>query len=207
MLRVDRFFRKCNVACAGRICVGLILLLILGITSVAQARRELAANAAYCTQAENYAQQHASEALFFTAIPQHTNPARDYWKRAASSIALQTAEKNLDSTAAVTTRDGKVIFANFTFQNQFGDWVETAQYCFRLEGTLAQVHSELRSFHDGMKVIRDATFNEIGIELASTRNSFDLDTGKPAKLPPDFWDFPPPIFLHVSDLPFAKDLP
>lgn len=183
------------------------LLLALHSSSLAQQRSESPDEDAYCSKAQTYAAQHATEALRYIAIPQHTNPAQDYWRRAASSIALQTAEKNLDSTAAVTTRDGKVIFAGFIFQNQFGDWVDAANYCFRPDGTLAQMHSELRSFHDGMKVVRVVTFNELGKELSSNLNSFDLESGKPAKVLPDFWDSRPPRFMHVSELPLAQDLP
>lgn len=191
-----------------QLCTALTLLLALKSGSVAQDKTKPADDTiAYCSQAATYSRQHAGRALFFTAIPRNRDPGRDDWSRAASEAAVDTAANNADSTAGVTVRDGRVIAADFTFQSQFGDSTETVRYCFRPDGTLAEVHSDLKSFHGGMKVVRELGFDDAGKQLSSTMKSFDLESGKPAKLPPDFWDFPPPIFLRVSDLPFAKDLP
>jgi hypothetical protein len=107
----------------------------------------------------------------------------------------------------ITVQDGKVVYADFTFQNQFGDSTQTTQYCFRPDGTLAELQSELKSFHGGVRVVRKMAFDAGGKQLLKTMQSFDLDSNQPVNIPADFWDFPPPIFLHVSDLPFAKDLP
>lgn len=186
-------------------------LLLMGWTMAARSaaqvtERALASPAGYCSQAEAYARQHRNIALLFSAVPQNTDPARDRWHRLASHGELQTAEKNANSTAVVTRRDDHVILVDATFQNQFGDSVEAVQYCFRTDGTLAHLHSELTSFHGGMKVIRDVAFDEAGKQTSNRLQSFDLETGKPRQLESDFWDFPPPVFLHVSELPFAKEL-
>lgn len=160
----------------------------------------------HCASARNFAQQHQRDALLFSAIPQNENPARDHWQRLNSRHEFDTAVKNANSTASVWIRDAKVVFVDVLFQNQFGDSTQSVEYCFRPDGTLAELHSDLKSFHGGLRVVREITFDDAGTQIAKTTQSSDLESGEPKKIPPDFWDFPPPIFLRVSDLPFAKDL-
>ncbi|MGB8886899.1 MAG: hypothetical protein WCC87_09255 [Candidatus Korobacteraceae bacterium] len=97
--------------------------------------------------------------------------------------------------------------AFFTFQNQFGDWVNYTDYCYRTDGTLARIHSRLNSFHGDRTVVRDYFFDKRGRQLATERHDYQLGIKTPKKVDSNFWDFPPPFFLHVIDLPFAKDLP
>lgn len=160
--------------------------------------------AMYCSQAEVYAQHHRKDAALFSAVPQNRDPARDRWHRVASMVDLQSDIRNANSTALVTMRAAHVIFVQASFQNQFGDSVERVDYCYRPDRSLAHLHSELKSFHGGMRVTREMTFDDSGKTIASAMQSSDLDSGKPRPLPPDFWDFPPPVFLRVTDLPFAK---
>jgi hypothetical protein len=190
------------------LCTALMWCLALTCGSLAQDNIKSAnGKGAYCSQVKDYARQHADKALLFMAIPQNRDPARDHWTRISSAAALKAATQNANSSAKVHVRDQHVIFVDFTFQNQFGDSTQTTQYCFRPEGTLAELHSELKSFHGDMSVLRDITFDDAGRRVSQRMQSFDLETGRPKKLPSDFWDFSPPIFLHVGDLPFAQSLP
>jgi hypothetical protein len=154
---------------------------------------------AYCSQAAT------KDAQLFAAVPNNTNPAQDHWHK-ISQAGLQSADRNGNSTASVSMHRGKVAEVNATFQNQFGDSTLHVAYCYRADGTLARLHSDLKSYHGGMEVVRTMSFDEAGQRRSNEMQSFDLQTGQPKKLPADFWDFPPPIFLHASDLPFAKEI-
>jgi hypothetical protein len=164
-------------------------------------------NTSYSSSAEDYARSHNVESLTFSAIPQNADPARDRWHKVASPQELQSAINNANNTASVTLCRGKTIYVDATFQNQFGDSTLRVRYCFRPDGTLSQLHSRLKSFHGGMRVDREMAFDESGHKISNQMQSFDLENGQPTKLAGDFWDFPPPLFLHQADLPFAKALP
>jgi hypothetical protein len=97
--------------------------------------------------------------------------------------------------------------ADFTFQNQFGDFTQSATYCYREDGSLAQLHATLKSFHAGLGVSRESFYDASSRVIDKNQASWDLVTNEPKALPADFWDQPPPVFLRVSDLPFARDLP
>ena len=161
----------------------------------------------YCAGTLAYANQHRETALFFAAIPRNSDPARDRWRRAISPQDFASAQKNGDSTAILWFLRQKLVWADFTFQNQFGDWINQTTYCYRLDGSLALLHSELKSFHGGLRVVRDSYYAPGSALLSRSQGSWDLTTGKPEPVPPGFWDQPVPVFLHASDLPFARDLP
>lgn len=200
-----------TVVIAGKLSLGLILFvaavsatLISGAHNTSSPVTQIAQ---LCSREKVYTEQHKGDAWRFWAIPQNQNPARDHWRRVTSRSELDNAAKNADSTASVWIRDRKVVLVDAILQNQFGDSTQSVEYCFRADGTLAQLHSDLKSFHGGMRVVREIVFDDAGKQIGKTTRSFDLESGKAKKIPPDFWDFPPPIFLQVSDLPFAGDLP
>jgi hypothetical protein len=159
-----------------------------------------------CDSEKKYAAQHKNDALLFSAVPQNQDPARDRWRRLTSRGEFDAAANNGNSTASVWMRNGKVELVEAVFRNQFGDSTQSVQYCFRPDGTLAQLHSELKSFHSDLRVVREFEFDDAGKQILKTSQSFNLTMGQPQKIPVDFWDFPPPVFARVSDLPFAKQL-
>jgi hypothetical protein len=144
--------------------------------------------------------------IFFCALLKNEDPSRDDWKREASESVTTAAAKNGNSTASVYESQGRrVVVVAFSFRNEFGDWVNDADYCFRGDGTLAQIHSRLDSFHGDATVVRDYFFSD-GKQIALERHDYTLGTTTPKKLDTGFWDFPPPVFRRVSDLPFVKKL-
>jgi hypothetical protein len=161
----------------------------------------------YCVAAWEYANENPDSFLYFSAIAQNRDPGRDKWRRLPSLDALKAASKEADSTAEVSMRDGMPVNVSFTFENQFGDSEEFAQYCYRADGSLAFIHSYLKSYHSNRGVVRDAWFGPSGDKVFSDLRVHDLQTNQIAKLPADFWDLPPPEFMHVSDLPFAHEIP
>ncbi len=160
----------------------------------------------YCAEAAEFAKENPDDALYFSAVAQNRDPARDKWHRVPSSEALKSASAEKNSTAVVSIHGNSPQLVDFVFQNQFGDSEEFAQYCYRPDGTLANIHSDLKSYHAGRELVRDIWFDHSGSKLVSDSQAYDLQTHKPAKLPADFWDLLPPEFLRVSDLPFAAEM-
>ena len=132
------------------------------------------------------------------------NPSRDPWKQQPSGSAAATAAMHGNSTAFVYKHEDRIAVVEFSFRNQFGDWVNDAGYCFRPDGTLAQIRSRLDSFHSDMIVVRDYLFSDECRQIALERSDYALHTKTPKKPDPDFWDFPLPLYQRVGDLPFAR---
>lgn len=173
-----------------------------------QAPSDTSANdQASCAETVEQAKASRPPQLLFLALPRNQDPARDRWHLVHSAEAQQQGAKGGNSSASAFLRDGQVVVVQFTFQNEFGDWVSYVDYCFRPDGTLSHVQAVLNSFHGDATVVRDASYNDSGQLMSSHRENYALGTHTPKKLDPDFWDQPPPVFLHVSDLPFANELP
>ena len=100
----------------------------------------------YCAGRLAYANQHREAALFVSAIPRNSDPTRDRWRRAISPQDFAAARKNGDSIAILWFLRRKLVWADFAFQNQFGDWINQTTYCYRSDGSLALLDSELKSF-------------------------------------------------------------
>jgi hypothetical protein len=201
-----------TIVIAGNVGITIHTILLLAFLSVAltgaaqNANKEATQIRQACVSKKNYAAQHKNDALLFSAVPQNQDPARDRWRRLTSRGEFEAAANNGNSTASAWMRNAKVEFVEAVFRNQFGDSTQSVQYCFRPNGTLAQLHSELKSFHSDLRVVRQIEFDDASKQLLKTTQSFNLTSGQPQKIPADFWDFPPPVFARVSDLPFAKQL-
>lgn len=201
-----------TIVIAGNVGITISSILLLAFLSVTltgaaqNANKEATQIRQACDSAKNYPAQHKNDALLFSAVPQNQDPARDRWRRLTARGEFDAAANNGNSTASVWMRNAKVEFVEAVFRNQFGDSTQSVQYCFRPDGTLAQLHSELKSFHSDLRVVREIEFNDAGKQILKTTQSFNLTSGQPQKIPMDFWDFPPPVFAHVSELPFAKQL-
>jgi len=154
----------------------------------------------YCAGRLAYANQHLEAALFVSAIPRNSDPTRDRWRRAISPQDFAAARKNGDSIAILWFLRRKLVWADFAFQNQFGDWINQTTYCYRSDGSLALLDSELKSFHGGLRVVRDSYYAPGAALLSQYQGSWDLGTGKPEQVPPGFWDQAALVFLHASDL-------
>jgi hypothetical protein len=139
-------------------------------------------------------------------LPSSTDNHETQWREFASTAELKKAaegkEAILEQQVYVWTEGGKVIAANFSLQSESGDWALYPVYCFRKNGTIAEISSELRTFYGRMFVRRDWKFDFNGRLLESKEKFLDLKTESPKKPGEDFVDEETPLYHKVSDLPF-----
>ena len=90
------------------------------------------------------------------------------------------------------------------YQSPSRDWAQYVTYYFRLDGTLAKMETELRTFFGEMIAIRNRWFAPMGSELKIEREYNDLSTGKPAEPGDDFYDIKEPVYLRLDQLPVYK---
>ncbi len=98
---------------------------------------------------------------------------------------------------------GNVVHVELALSSE--DWMTTANYCFRPDGTIAEISSDLDSFTYNLIARREWVFNTRGHVLKFTEQFLDLQTGKPKKPDNEFFegDVDTLRYLKVSDLPFA----
>ncbi|MFM9905940.1 MAG: hypothetical protein ACKVQJ_15365 [Pyrinomonadaceae bacterium] len=102
-------------------------------------------------------------------------------------------------------KGGKVVASNFTNFSPSGDWTMYIYHCFREDGTLARVKSELRTFQGDYIVIRTQHFTTGGKQISKTTKYLDLTTHRPKKSSSQFNSSfsPEDYFKKTSKLPFA----
>ena len=129
----------------------------------------------------------------------------DLWREFKSEKELEDTGngENLNQTATVWTKQGKVIAAKLNFTSPSGDWNHFINYYFRENGSLAKIDAQLNTFEGNVSVVRQRYYNSAGRLIKSTETFRDLETHKPRKSA-DFMDNPIPIYLKVSDLPFHQ---
>jgi hypothetical protein len=108
---------------------------------------------------------------------------------------------NLNESAAVWTRQGKVVRADFTFTSPSGDWMHFITYHFRDDGSLAKLHAQLNTFYGNVSVVRVQYFNTAGAVIHSTKKFLDMKSQRTIK-PQEFMDNPVTVFRSISELPF-----
>lgn len=155
---------------------------------------------AYAKEIDSYIKSNPKPVRIFADISGVTNDA-EQWREFKTEKERDGAGENLNSTADVWTRNGKVIGANFTFQTPSGDWTQFVMYYFRSDGTLAKIFSTLNTFHGGITVVREDYYNSKGTFLRGTTHCQDLKTQK-TKPCADFQDQPAPLYQKLSQLPF-----
>ena len=128
----------------------------------------------------------------------------DKW--AEFKTVRQEVQANLEDSAHVWLRDGKVVAARFSFTSSSGDWYHYVDYYFRADGTLAKIHAQLNTFagpDGGISVVRDKFYSSSGKLLHTATRYLDLKSQKPRKRG-EFMDQPIPDYKTVRDLPFYK---
>ncbi|MBV9211515.1 MAG: hypothetical protein JOZ52_12835 [Acidobacteria bacterium] len=171
--------------------------------STSQPTGKVAEIEAYATEIDAFVKDNEKDVRIFGDTSSGTKLEEAKWHQYKDEKERQAAETgdNLNSTAYVWMRDGKVVGANFMFQSPSRDWMQYVMYYFRDDGTLAKVSSTLNTFQGGITVVRDDYYNSKGKFLKGTTHCQDLKTqlSKPCG---DFQDQPAPLFQKVSQLPF-----
>jgi len=171
----------------------------------------------YCGEQFNYSEKDAPGTSLYGAIDaDYLRPGK--WRRYPSAAALTQLFRNSSDEAMyydqayATTRDGHVVVVNAIYEMGTDDSEIRADYCFRPDGSLAEIKGDLYwfSFNAGEK--RRILFSQSGelignvvddyYSLKSTAAGITSTTLK--KLPQGFLELSLPIYSSVRDLPFAE---
>jgi hypothetical protein len=159
----------------------------------------------YVVDIDNFVKSKVTTERVFANVASGKNAQTSSWREFKSEDERKAADTgdNLNESAYVWLRDGKVVGANFTFQSPSRDWAQFVMYYFRVNGTLAKSDSTLNTFNGGITVLRQDYYDSKGILLKGTTHCKDLKTQqfKPCG---DFQDRPAPLYKKVSDLPFYR---
>ena len=192
---------------------GLIAILIMFLGSMSGTSYSQAANKAeiesidaYCKTVDAIQDKTAGLVLADTAGLNDDTPK---WRGFASEKALEKFREDSDTySIAYNWRKGtKIVASNFTLFSDSGDWAKYVYHCFREDGSLARVESELRTFYGDYIVTRRNYFDRSGKRLSRSVKFRDLTSGKPKK--PESGgvegDDPNEIdyYKQTSKLPFA----
>lgn len=164
---------------------------------------------AYCKTIDALTKRAKKPDLIFADTSDYTDQnSTPKWQRFASEKAL---EKFRDKTETYSIgfnwrKDGKIVASNFTNFSPSGDWAMYIFHCFRADGTLARVRSELRTFNGDYIVTQTRYFNVRGKQISKTVKYQDLTTHKLKKPTSDFDSSfsDEDIFKTTAKLPFAK---
>ncbi|HYY57937.1 MAG TPA: hypothetical protein VE842_11440 [Pyrinomonadaceae bacterium] len=169
----------------------------------AQNAADIAAIEAYVKQMDAYARRNSRRGRLFADTADYNNgDAPPRWREFRNKSALRRAEAYSAATVWLDAA-GALVVADFTLSSPSGDWAQYVTYYYRDDGTLAKVHSELRTFMGDLVVIRDRLYDPQGKMLREKTRYLDLNTRKPRKVEAgSFMDVPVELYAKTSDLPF-----
>ncbi|MBV9956922.1 MAG: hypothetical protein JO360_00820 [Acidobacteria bacterium] len=173
--------------------------------STSQPTGKVAEIEVYSKEIDAYVKSNEGSARIFAADDSSaaSNTGEVHWRTFKSEQELQAADpsNNLNSSAYVWLRDGKVVGASFTLQSASRDWVQYVMYYFRRDGTVAKISSTLNTFRGSITVKREDYYNSKGTFLKGTTHCNDLKTQQ-AKPCGNYEEMPAPLYQKVSLLPF-----
>jgi hypothetical protein len=174
-----------------------------GATVQAQNPAGVAAIEAYVKQMDAYVRRNARRGRLFADTSDYTDQsAGPRWQEFRSKRAVERAEAYSAATLW-TNAAGSPVVAEFSLSSPSGDWAQYNTYYYRDDGTLAKLHSELRTFMGDLIVIRDRFFDSQRKLLQEKTRYLDLQTRRPKKVAADsFQDMPIEAYARTSDLPF-----
>ena len=146
--------------------------------------------------------------LIFADVSDINSETPAKWEQFISEKAL---ERHRDKTEAYTIAyvwlsGGKIVSTNFTHSTPSGDWVRYVYSYFRLDGSLARVETDFRTFNGDFRVIRRRYFDTAGKEVKNSVKFLDLQTRQPKKAPNGVMgDDPKAIdyYMTTAKIPFA----
>ncbi|HEX8136057.1 MAG TPA: hypothetical protein VF544_00560 [Pyrinomonadaceae bacterium] len=176
---------------------------LVGARVQGQGAASIAAIETYVRQMDAHVRRERRRGRLFGDTSDYTDQnARPRWQEFQSRRALERAEVYSAATAW-TNAAGSPVVAEFSLSSPSGDWAQYNTYYYRDDGTLAKLHSELRTFMGDLVVIRDRFFDSTGKLLAEKTRYLDLQTRRPKKAEAgSFQDVPVEAYTRTSDLPF-----
>ncbi|MFT3746045.1 MAG: hypothetical protein QM785_17375 [Pyrinomonadaceae bacterium] len=134
---------------------------------------------------------------------------KEKWQKFASDKALEKfrTRNEVYNIAYNWLSGGKIVQSSFTLSSPSGDWAKYNNHYFRVDGTLAMIESDYRTFLGDFMVIRRRYFDTAGKQIHMTEKYLDLRSKKPKKHPDgvmgddkDEVDY----YLTTATLPFAS---
>lgn len=180
---------------------------LAGLPSVptlqAQNPTDIAAIEAYSKQMDAYVKRNSRGGRFFGDMSNYDEPdAPARWQEFRNKRALRRAEVYSAATAWMNPA-GVLLVADFSLTSPSGDWAQDNIYYYRSDGSLAKLHSEMRTFFGDVIIIRDRLYDSNGKLLQEKTKHLDLQTRKPKKVKEgEYADFPPEVYAKTSNLPF-----
>lgn len=158
-----------------------------------------------CSQLAEHLQEPAPDVQNYADLGSIYDKAPSKWVKVPSHADANkhAVDEYAWSFAAVTSQDGWTgVFMFHTSPS--GDWSKATNYCFRPDGTLAQLVDQLGTFYSLSGFVSDTTtqtFSETGKGLSSkTEAYYPSGEGKPA--PGSYMRPPPEVIPSLSKLPF-----
>jgi hypothetical protein len=187
-------------------CALALFVALLDAQSQAPKHSAIAAIDSYAKSVDSFIKLNPNALRIFANVASGTDKGPDRWRRFRSEAERQEAESghNLNETAFVWLKAGKVVGANFTFQSGSRDWAHFVMYYFREDGTLAKIRAQLNTFYGNISVMREQVYSSSGKLLRKTTRYLDLESQEPRRPTADFQDEPIPVYRRVRDLPFYK---
>jgi hypothetical protein len=169
----------------------------------AQSPASIAAIEAYVRQMDAHVRRNSRRGRLFADTSDYTDQnASPRWQEFRSKRAVERTEAYSAATVW-TNAAGEAVVAQFSLSSPSGDWAQYNTYYYRDDGTLAKLHSELRTFMGELIVIRDRFFDSNGKLLQEKTRYLDLQTRRPKKVGAGgFMDTPIEAYAKTSDLPF-----
>lgn len=126
------------------------------------------------------------------------------WRKFRSEKSLEVFRESNEvyEIAFVWRQARKIVAVNFTFTSGSGDWAHYVFHRFRLDGTLARIEADLRTFYGHMSVERVFYYDTRGNRLQKRTRYRDLSTDKPKKPDDNFIDNQVTIYKTTKRLPF-----
>lgn len=151
-----------------------LIMVLLGeqATVSKSAKAELATIEFYTAAIDRYIKSNPRSRIF--------GDGSSHWREFRSKAELEKAatRENLNQSAFVWMRHGKVVAADLAFTTPSGDYAHYITYYFREDGTLAKIQSRLNTFvssYGGMSVLRDSYYDA---REGSFTNHLSLSTAK-----------------------------
>lgn len=158
----------------------------------------------YVKQIDQFIKLNPKKHRIFGDVASGTTDESSRWQEFKTEAERDQADtgENLNESAYVWSKAGKLVGVSLTLQSPSGDWTQFVMYYFREDGTLAKIRARLNTFYGDFTVRRERVYGPSGTLLRTTANYFDLNSQKPKKPVKDLPDFPIPVYLKAQDLPF-----
>ena len=161
---------------------------------------------AYCRKIDQFIKTNPNSRRAFASNSSSVERVPEDWHeiRTDGDNRMEEARDNLDENASVWFSQGRIVGANFTLRRESRDWIQSAMYYYREDGTLARINAELKMFHGEMTFIREQFYDRKGVLIAGSTKSCSLKTGRAKKPDNDFIPNPLPVYETTDRLPFYQ---